>query len=78
MRLYFIGICGTAMGNAALLMRDLDYKIEGSDDNVYPPMSDLLASSGITVRSGFDPAHLELRPELVRIPVQAILEFCGS
>lgn len=67
MRLYFIGICGTAMGNAALLMRDLAFKIEGSDDNVYPPMSDLLAASGITVKSGFDPAHLELRPELVVI-----------
>jgi UDP-N-acetylmuramate: L-alanyl-gamma-D-glutamyl-meso-diaminopimelate ligase len=67
MRLYFIGICGTAMGNAALLMRDLDLKIEGSDDNVYPPMSDLLAACGITVKTGYDAAHLELRPELVVI-----------
>jgi UDP-N-acetylmuramate: L-alanyl-gamma-D-glutamyl-meso-diaminopimelate ligase len=67
MRLYFIGICGTAMGNAALLMRELDFKIEGSDDNIYPPMSDLLAAKGITIKSGFDPAHLALRPELVVI-----------
>src|SRR5689334_18710840 len=67
MRLYFIGICGTAMGNAALLMRELSFNIEGSDDNVYPPMSDLLSASGITVKKGFDPAHLELLPELVVI-----------
>lgn len=67
MRLYFIGICGTAMGNAALLMRELGFNIEGSDDNVYLPMSDLLAASGVTVKTGFDPAHLELRPELVVI-----------
>lgn len=65
--IYFIGICGTAMGNGALLMRELGYDVAGSDENVYPPMSDLLAASGIKVYSGYDPKHLKDTPELVII-----------
>src|SRR5256885_15100474 len=67
MRIYFIGICGTAMGNGALLLRELGYEVSGSDENVYPPMSDLLAASGINVFSGYDPSHLYNKPELVVI-----------
>lgn len=65
--IYFIGICGTAMGNGALLMRELGYEVAGSDENVYPPMSDLLAASGIKVHTGYDPKHLKNTPELVVI-----------
>jgi UDP-N-acetylmuramate: L-alanyl-gamma-D-glutamyl-meso-diaminopimelate ligase len=63
--IYFIGICGTAMGNGALLMRELGYDVAGSDENVYPPMSGLLDASGIKVHSGYDPKHLKDTPELV-------------
>src|ERR1043165_3291282 len=68
MRIYFIGICGTAMGNGALLLRELGYDVVGSDENVYPPMSDLLSASGITIYSGYDSSHLEIaQPDLVVI-----------
>src|SRR5258708_32609159 len=65
--IYFIGICGTAMGNGALLLREIGYEVSGSDENVYPPMSDLLSASGINIFSGYDPLHLINRPELVVI-----------
>lgn len=58
MRIHFIGICGTAMGNAALLLRGLGHSITGSDAGVYPPMSDRLADAGIVVRDGFDGGSL--------------------
>jgi UDP-N-acetylmuramate: L-alanyl-gamma-D-glutamyl-meso-diaminopimelate ligase len=65
MRIYFLGICGTAMGNAALLARAAGHEVLGSDVNVYPPMSGVLAEAGIPVHPGFDPARLAaLAPDL--------------
>ncbi len=66
MRIYFIGICGTAMGNAALLMRALGHEVSGSDTGIYPPMSDHLRMAGIAMLEGWDAARLaQLKPDLV-------------
>ncbi len=66
MRVYFLGICGAAMGNAALLLKSLGHEVSGSDENVYPPMSDVLAEAGVSVRRGFDAGELaSAEPELV-------------
>ncbi len=62
MRIYFLGICGTGMGNAALLMKSQGHVVEGADENVYPPMSDVLREAGIPVRTGFDPGRLASSP----------------
>jgi len=68
MRIYFMGICGTAMGNAALLARAAGHEVLGADTGVYPPMSTVLAEAGITLHEGYDPARLEtLNPDLVVI-----------
>src|SRR6185312_800846 len=68
MRLYFMGICGTAMGNAALLARAAGHEVLGSDAGVYPPMSTVLANAGITLHEGYDAARLQqLAPDLVVI-----------
>lgn len=68
MKIYFMGICGTAMGNAALLARAAGHEVLGADTGVYPPMSTVLAEAGITLHEGYDPARLErLRPDLVVI-----------
>ncbi|MGA1101351.1 MAG: Mur ligase domain-containing protein, partial [Opitutales bacterium] len=53
MRVFFIGICGTAMGNAAVLFRNMGHEVAGSDAGVYPPMSDVLSSEGIELFEGF-------------------------
>ncbi|RXK56191.1 Mur ligase [Oleiharenicola lentus] len=68
MKIYFMGICGTAMGNAALLARAAGHEVLGADAGVYPPMSTVLASAGITLHEGYDPARLaRLAPDLVVI-----------
>lgn len=68
MKLYFMGIGGTAMGNAALLAREAGHEVTGSDVGVYPPMSTVLAEAGITFYEGYDPERLEkLAPDLVVI-----------
>ncbi len=66
MKIYFMGICGTAMGNAALLARAAGHDVLGADSGVYPPMSTVLASAGIALHEGYDPARLAaLAPDLV-------------
>jgi UDP-N-acetylmuramate: L-alanyl-gamma-D-glutamyl-meso-diaminopimelate ligase len=68
MNVYFMGICGTAMGNAALLARAAGHTVSGADTGVYPPMSTVLAEAGITVHEGFDTLRLaRLAPDLVVI-----------
>lgn len=66
MRVYFMGICGTAMGNAALLARAAGHDVLGADSGVYPPMSTVLKDAGVALHEGYDPVRLEqLAPELV-------------
>ena len=65
MNLHILGICGTFMGGIASLAQQLGHQVAGSDQNVYPPMSDELVKSGIEVRQGYDPDWLNPRPDLV-------------
>ena len=46
-RLYFLGIGGTLMGSLALLAKEMGYIVSGSDNAIYPPMSDQLAAAEI-------------------------------
>lgn len=59
MRLYFLGIGGTAMGNLAIVMKSLGHEIFGSDEKIYSPMADLLQQAGIKYFEGYDSQHLE-------------------
>ncbi|WCE29422.1 UDP-N-acetylmuramate:L-alanyl-gamma-D-glutamyl-meso-diaminopimelate ligase [Vibrio sp. SCSIO 43137] len=67
MHIHILGICGTFMGGAAVLARQLGHKVTGCDANVYPPMSTLLESEGIEIIEGFDPQQLDPAPDLVVI-----------
>jgi UDP-N-acetylmuramate: L-alanyl-gamma-D-glutamyl-meso-diaminopimelate ligase len=68
MKIYFMGICGTAMGNAALLARAAGHEVSGADAGVYPPMSTVLAEAGIALHEGYDADRLaKLAPDLVVI-----------
>ena len=60
MKLHILGICGTFMGGVAALARELGHTVEGSDQNIYPPMSDQLAALGIELKSGYRAEHLGL------------------
>jgi UDP-N-acetylmuramate: L-alanyl-gamma-D-glutamyl-meso-diaminopimelate ligase len=58
MKLHILGICGTFMGGLAALAREQGDIVEGSDQNVYPPMSTQLEALGIELRRGYQPANL--------------------
>lgn len=60
MKIHILGICGTFMGGIAAIARELGHQVSGSDQNVYPPMSDQLAQLGIKIHQGYDKAPLEI------------------
>lgn len=53
------------MGGLAVLARDLDHEVSGSDEKIYPPMSTQLLEQGITLKEGYLPAHLDPAPDRV-------------
>jgi UDP-N-acetylmuramate: L-alanyl-gamma-D-glutamyl-meso-diaminopimelate ligase len=63
--IHLIAICGTAMASLAGILKDLGYKVTGSDQNVYPPMSTQLEKLGIPIQTGFKKENLTPRPDLV-------------
>jgi UDP-N-acetylmuramate: L-alanyl-gamma-D-glutamyl-meso-diaminopimelate ligase len=65
--IHMIAICGVGMASLAGLLQSQGYRVTGSDQNIYPPMSSYLADIGIGVLPGFRAEHLSDRPDLVII-----------
>lgn len=63
--IHLMGICGTAMASLAGLLKERGFKITGSDQNVYPPMSTLLEDLGIPIMEGYKKENLDPKPDLV-------------
>jgi UDP-N-acetylmuramate: L-alanyl-gamma-D-glutamyl-meso-diaminopimelate ligase len=63
--IHLIGICGTAMASLAGMLKQRGFRVTGSDAAAYPPMSDFLASLGISVAPSFSTGNLHSRPDLV-------------
>jgi UDP-N-acetylmuramate: L-alanyl-gamma-D-glutamyl-meso-diaminopimelate ligase len=64
-RIHLIGICGTAMATLAALLKSRGHEVRGSDQNVYPPMSDFLVEQGITALPGYAADHITADIDLV-------------
>jgi UDP-N-acetylmuramate: L-alanyl-gamma-D-glutamyl-meso-diaminopimelate ligase len=64
-RIHLIGVCGTAMATLAALLKQRGHDVRGSDQNVYPPMSDFLAAEGIRALSGYSADNLSPDLDLV-------------
>jgi UDP-N-acetylmuramate: L-alanyl-gamma-D-glutamyl-meso-diaminopimelate ligase len=64
-RIHLIGICGTGMATLAAMLQEQGYHVTGSDEGVYPPMSDFLAEKRISVARGFNMANLNPAPDLI-------------
>ncbi len=47
------------MAGIAVLAKQMGHQVSGSDEHVYPPMSDQLAEQGITLMQGYEAAHLK-------------------
>ena len=65
MKLHILGIAGTFMGGVAALARELGHQVEGSDANIYPPMSTQLEALGITLAQGYAAANIAADSDVV-------------
>ncbi|TDR20456.1 UDP-N-acetylmuramate:L-alanyl-gamma-D-glutamyl-meso-diaminopimelate ligase [Marinicella litoralis] len=72
MKIHILGICGTFMGGIAAIARQLGHQVSGSDQNVYPPMSDQLAQLGIEIHSGYDAEPIQ-QPGLDQVIVGNVM-----
>ncbi len=64
-RVHLIGICGTAMATLAAMLKSRGWDVRGSDQNVYPPMSDFLAAQQITTFQGYKPENISADLDLI-------------
>jgi UDP-N-acetylmuramate: L-alanyl-gamma-D-glutamyl-meso-diaminopimelate ligase len=62
---HLIGICGTAMATLAAMLKRTGHSVRGSDQDVYPPMSDFLTAEGISAFSGYKVEHIASDLDLV-------------
>ena len=53
------------MATLAALLKSRGHDVQGSDQNVYPPMSDFLVEQGITTFSGYAADHITSDIDLV-------------
>src|SRR3989344_6262647 len=67
-RYYLIGIAGVAMASLAGLLKKKGHEVVGSDQDVYPPMSDMLKSLKIPVFKPYNVFHMKRhKPDIVVI-----------
>src|SRR5215468_7768770 len=55
---HLIGVCGTAMGSLAGMLKAKGHRVTGSDKTFYPPMSDELKRLEIETFEGFNASNL--------------------
>jgi UDP-N-acetylmuramate: L-alanyl-gamma-D-glutamyl-meso-diaminopimelate ligase len=66
-RIHLVGVCGTGMASLAAMLQENGYEVSGSDEGVYPPMSEFLAQKNIRVVQGYNLKNLQPEPDLVVI-----------
>ena len=61
------GVCGTGTAAVLSLLKQLGFKVTGSDKAFYPPMGELVRGLADKVFEGYRPENLNPRPDLVII-----------
>lgn len=60
---HILGVGGTLMGAFAAFLKRKGIQVSGSDQKIYPPMSDVLQEAGVHVFEGYSPENLsQLNP----------------
>lgn len=67
-RIHLVGVAGTGMGSFAGMLKTAGYEVTGSDESVYPPMSDMLEAWGVKAMTPYRPENITAaRPDLIII-----------
>jgi len=59
-RVHIIGVGGTLMGAFAAFLKRRGIDVSGSDNEIYPPMSDVLADAGVRLFKGYKAENLQM------------------
>ncbi|HWB33745.1 MAG TPA: Mur ligase family protein, partial [Candidatus Paceibacterota bacterium] len=70
---HFIGIGGVGMAATAKLLRDSGAVVTGSDEEVYPPISDFLEAEGLAYTTPYSAANIPSDADLIVIGKNAKL-----
>lgn len=69
-KVHIIGVAGTLMGAFAAFLKRQGIEVTGSDQNIYPPMSDVLRDAGVETFIGYKAENITTmarKPDLVVI-----------
>lgn len=69
-KVHIVGVCGTLMGAFAAFLKRSGIEVTGSDQNVYPPMSDVLRDAGVVLFNGYNAENITKmaqKPDLIVI-----------
>src|SRR4029077_17856883 len=66
-KFHFLGICGTAMASVAAAFKERGFKVTGSDENAYPPMSTFLQEKGVSLKEGYRAENIPADADVVVI-----------
>lgn len=64
---HLVAVGGVAMGALAGMFKQCGYRVTGSDEQLYPPMSLVLDRLGIELRQGYRAENIADRPDLIII-----------
>ncbi len=64
-KVHLIGIAGAGMSGVAVLLKQAGWRVSGSDQDFYPPVSDYLKTEKIPVRTPYSKANIPADTKLV-------------
>jgi len=64
-KLHITGACGVAIGQLAVLLKNMGFEVTGSDRAIYPPTSDFLKANKFDLLLGFKKDHVDYGPDLI-------------
>ncbi len=70
---HFIGLCGVGMSAVAKLLSDQGWTISGSDEAVYPPISEYLKEHNLSCATGYSKDNIPENTQLIVIGKNAKL-----
>ncbi|MDB5572710.1 MAG: hypothetical protein JWN93_3893 [Hyphomicrobiales bacterium] len=72
-RAHFVGVGGVGMSATAMLLRDSGVAVTGSDEAVYPPISEVLEREKLDVRTPYAPGNIPVGVDVIVIGKNARL-----
>ena len=68
-RIHLVGVAGTGMGSFAGMLKAKGYVVTGSDEGVYPPMSDMLAAWGVDVMTRVNSPRVKILYDIYHVQI---------